>query len=365
MLNTGKFFKRYHSLIFGFEKTLEKYINWKIKYSDSTEKDINQNKASIIRILSIINIRWIHSISIESAERSIDELRHYPKNATKNRILKNLSHRERLRVAKDLKTEKLADYTIKKDIEVCSTFFNWCISRGYAKENPFRYINRSKLNKTNKRQIFTPIELERIFTCHLYKKESLLHSYYYWIPLLLRYTGARLNELCCLEKEDLKSIEGIYYLSINDESENKRIKNSCSHRSIPLHRELIRLGFIDFVNRIPSGRIFSSLKPIDGYYSHSASNWFSRVRQRLNLGIGKDAHSFRHTFTDELYQNEVPEDIIVNLVGHGSSNSGKISITRSVYSKGFDPRIYQPYIDKISSVHTAHIRSFDKIKIKR
>ncbi|TOB64262.1 tyrosine-type recombinase/integrase, partial [Vibrio parahaemolyticus] len=66
-----------------------------------------------------------------------------------------------------------------------------------------------------------------------------------------------------------------------------------------------------------------------------------------------DAHSFRHSFIDELKQQEVAIDIVQELVGHSSN-----SITTSVYSRSYKPEILVSAINKLDDSHVAAIKPY-------
>src|SRR5262249_57765432 len=70
----------------------------------------------------------------------------------------------------------------------------------------------------------------------------------FWIPRLALYTGARANELCGLLVRDVKPIDGVQCIVVED-SEVRTVKTASSTRHIPVHPALIRLGFLDFVDR--------------------------------------------------------------------------------------------------------------------
>jgi len=74
-----------------------------------------------------------------------------------------------------------------------------------------------------------------------------------WIPRLALYTGARANELCGLLTRDVKQIDGVWCPVVED-SEVRTLKTASSTRRIPVHPELIRLGFLDFVERQRAAR---------------------------------------------------------------------------------------------------------------
>lgn len=72
----------------------------------------------------------------------------------------------------------------------------------------------------------------------------------YWLPLLALFTGARKGELAKLRAEDVAKDDatGCYMLSITeDKHEGKSLKTASSWRTVPVHPELTRLGFLDLV----------------------------------------------------------------------------------------------------------------------
>ena len=68
-----------------------------------------------------------------------------------------------------------------------------------------------------------------------------------WIPLILLFTGARTNEIAQLYVEHIKEKEGIHLFKIKDEQEDQSTKNKSSNREVPIHKTLIDLGFLKYV----------------------------------------------------------------------------------------------------------------------
>ena len=62
-----------------------------------------------------------------------------------------------------------------------------------------------------------------------------------WVPWVLAFTGARLDEVCRAYTTDIRQDQGICYLDIN-EDHGKRLKTADSIRKVPLHRALARGG---------------------------------------------------------------------------------------------------------------------------
>lgn len=134
----------------------------------------------------------------------------------------------------------------------------------------------------------------------------------FWLPLIGLYSGMRLNEICQLMIADIKEKDGVPYFDVTKEGhESKTLKNAQSKRIVPIHPELLNLGFMEFVaslKRANSKWLFPSLSiSKDGYKSPAASKWFARFRKERGIeGYRKSFHSFRHTFRTRLEICHVP-----------------------------------------------------------
>lgn len=80
----------------------------------------------------------------------------------------------------------------------------------------------------------------------------------YWLPIVGLYTGARPRELCQLNPQcDFGTADGIPYLDFDNTSPAgkgvvKTVKSGEARR-IPLHPELVRLGFLEYLTRMKNG----------------------------------------------------------------------------------------------------------------
>ena len=100
------------------------------------------------------------------------------------------------------------------------------------------------------------------------------------------YTGGRINELCQLYLSDIRVSEsGVAYLDFNldtpdkvmdDETEtDKSLKTPNAQRQMPIHPELIKLGFLKYVEALKVDgreRLFPELKhhEIKGYRGYAS-----------------------------------------------------------------------------------------------
>jgi len=122
-----------------------------------------------------------------------------------------------------------------------------------------------QLTASEQRRPFTPAELTSIFSAPLYTGciddeknyakpgAKVIRRARFWVPLICLFTGMRANEICQLKTSDLKSTDdGILFFDVNDDTGDKKLKTKTSRRRFPVHPELIRIGFVEYVNEIKS-----------------------------------------------------------------------------------------------------------------
>lgn len=143
----------------------------------------------------------------------------------------------------------------------------------------------------------------------------------YWIPLMAMYTGARCSELCQLRRTDITITGTTPTISITDEGEGQRVKSNAGHRILPIHSELIRLGFIDYVTACGSQSLWPELPQRDGKPGGFFSQYFGTLRNFLGIPAHTVFHSFRHNVRTQLTESEIPETTIDRILGHESGGS--------------------------------------------
>lgn len=183
----------------------------------------------------------------------------------------------------------------------------------------------------NPRRPWSDAELSLAFTTPLHTAHALPLTWHsgadaaYWIPLIGLYTGARLGELCQLRAIDVNEEEGIAVLVLTSEGENQNIKSAAGHRSVPIHSELIRLGFLDYATAIKatgSQSLWPALKFRKGKPSGFFSRWFSEFRKGLGLPDKyPDFHCFRHTVRPLMRRAGHSESTMDKITGHATGGS--------------------------------------------
>lgn len=146
----------------------------------------------------------------------------------------------------------------------------------------------------------------------------------FWMPILGLFTGARIGELSQIYHTDIyQNEDGLWSLAISDKEAFQTIKTNAGRRVIPIHPELIRLGFLDYVADVKaavpeSDRIFPYLRyDKRNGFGDVPSEAFARYLDKLGIyGETKVHHSFRKTSNQCLKDNGIEVSIRSQLVGH-------------------------------------------------
>ena len=286
------------------------------------------------RVLSEVigNDTPLKSIQGEDIDRLLSILRRAPSNAAKKYPKLTL---EQAILAADKEGNKniLKRPTLENYLVNLSAIFNVAAEKDWISKNPFkaRRLRKAFLgaDEENKKAHFSSEELNRLFRAPLYvgcKNDGIGFAKIgpnrprrgrFWVPLLSLFLGCRLNEAAQLYTEDVIDEEKIPYLLIRDTRADgskcdKRLKTEQSRRRIPIHPELVKIGFLTFVASrsadVDCPRLFPELpNSKTGYFSDKFSKWFGRFKTGV-LGDGCKAtfHSFRHGFRTALGEAGVP-----------------------------------------------------------
>lgn len=159
----------------------------------------------------------------------------------------------------------------------------------------------------------------------------------YWVPLLALYTGARASELAQLRTQDVRiancatTQEPVHVLDITSEDEDEdtgaqatRTKTDASVRHVPIHSELIRLGFLDYaadMRRAGHAQLFPHIQRRVGA-ADDLSTWFGSYRRKA--GVTKTRHGLhqaRHTVRTALADAGATDSQVYALTGWSKNRS--------------------------------------------
>ena len=157
--------------------------------------------------------------------------------------------------------------TLDKRLRMVDQFTKWCLDKDYLRENPMvgltfpkRLVSASKTRKA----AFTEEELAKIIPAlRALPADDLPRTEFKWVALSLIFSGARCMEVLQLRHADVRCVNGVMCFDFNRRGGNS-IKNDPSLRLVPIHSQLMALGFLDWVASAhgqPSDRLFPLIHP--------------------------------------------------------------------------------------------------------
>lgn len=238
-------------------------------------------------------------------------------------------------------TKTLSAKSINKYLGCYTEFWRW-LGRHYdqvSNKNPFEgmLLKETKVDQAI-RLPYSDEQVQMILNYSIKKPKrgreeaANLPSAAHWFPKVLLYTGLRLNELAEVSLADVYELEGVWVLSVSKkyDRESRANKSESAIRVVPLHKSLIKMGFIEFVQAEKTKRVSGYL--FDELYKNKnsaktgrgtpISKWFSRsVKVNLDLlppspNTLLDLHSFRTTFITKLKNKGVDAYLAKQVVGH-------------------------------------------------
>ncbi|MCX2708624.1 MULTISPECIES: site-specific integrase [unclassified Pseudomonas] len=220
--------------------------------------------------------------------------------------------------------------TINNRLRKLTAFMNWCKANGYVTDNPLAGMKVMAGSAKEARLSLDRSDLATLLSHEALRQEARKHPWRYWLPLMGRATGARLEELCQLRVDDFTEHQGIQCIRIDDSREGQNLKNASSRRVLPLHPVLLDLGLLQHVESVKAtgaDRVFPELEAVRGKLGHAPSKWFGRYKTRLGItDPRKTFHSFRHTLIDDLRDAGVQDSLIKRIAGHEDG-----AVTFSIY----------------------------------
>ena len=299
------------------------YCAEKLRNADWNDKTQKEQQYSIQLLESLLHDKAVAEISKADIRRVKDSLARLPKNTSKDKRFSGLSITEiiDLGITNNLISSTRANHHLR----LMSGFLGWCQLNGYMQENPVTgMIPKRKRSARDERKPLDDTDVLALLSHQQITQLNISKAHQYWLPRLGMYTGARLEELCQLHTGDLKQLDGIYYLDINESRPDQQLKNLQSPRIIPLHNSLIAAGFVDYIAELDKhsadGLVFPELSKTHGKYSHNVSKWFSRAAKHVGLEQGKTFHSYRHTMADKLRAQGAQDYVIKRILGHATQS---------------------------------------------
>jgi len=345
-------------------KIIDKFCAERVRGGNWTAKTEEEYHGAYKLLLEIIGDQPITDISQETMLEYKEILSKLPSNMRKKPETRDKSIKE-ITVMPNVKPMSVSN--VNKLITRTSSLLGWASRQGYINVNPAEGMTiKQRRRADSERDLLTVDELRTLFSGYIYQgkfpRASKPYNYQFWLPLLGLFTGARIEELCKLRLDDIRQINSVWCIDVKD------AKTSAGTRLIPIHEQLISLGFIDYTSGMrkqETKHMFPELSEERDGFSQSASKWFARYRTRYGVGLkdGKKCfHSLRHTVIDCLkQQGDIPQEKIAAIVGHETG-----SITFGRYGKQYHPPALVDVVNAIEypGLELSHI-DFDAFKQRR
>lgn len=330
-----------------------------------------EKQTSLNRFLEYVGNYELHKIPVDKARRYRELYyglpRFFDSKKYEGKSMEELA-------ALDLdESQMIAQRTAYKNLSDIRAALNWGKNEGYRIYSQLPSIiagpkPNEKIPETEKRDKFEAEDIKAMLAHRGYTHDAFEYSYQFWLPLLGLYTGARMGELCRINPQtDIKLSESnlCWYIDLLRLEDNE-IKNRQSRRLIPLHRDLIETGFLDFIERRKAEGatlIFPELanSRADDAINAKASRWFNDTfrkqcgiqsvpRKLQRTDVKKDFHSFRHTFAAYAATHGVDRQMLEYCQGHKAEESESSSFIYVSFWKNKEAPdlIYKEVIQKMN-----------------
>lgn len=273
----------------------------------------------------------------------------YPVKATEIKAFDGMTIQQIVKANEQAGKPVLADRTVNRYLSSLSAFLSWAVNNGYLDRNPVEGLMLKKEAKAPTLP-FKPDQMQALFNSPWFAgcKSAdewrnvakpgpvLIRDHRFWVPLIMLFSGARPGEIGQLAVTDVRQEHGHWIMHITTEGDQteqgKSVKTEGSMRVVPVHPELIRLGFLRYhAQRVREGvSLFpGAVRNSRGQMMADVSREFGRYMTRIGMkeGRGLSLYSFRHGAADALRRAGYLDAQFGFILGHAeASMTGRYGI---------------------------------------
>ena len=274
----------------------------------------------------------------------------YPVKATEMKAFDGMTIQQIVKANERVGKPVIADRTVNRYLSSLSAFLFWAVNNGYLDRNP---VDGLMLKKEAKAPTlpFKPDQMQALFNSPWFAgcKSAeewrnvakpgpvLIRDHRFWVPLIMLFSGARPGEIGQLAVTDVRQEHGHWIMHITTEGDQteqgKSVKTEGSMRVVPVHPELIRLGFLRYhAQRVKQGGVPlfpGAVRNSRGQMMADVSREFGRYMIKIGLkeGRGLSLYSFRHGAADALRRAGYLDNQFGFILGHTeASMTGRYGI---------------------------------------
>ena len=214
-----------------------------------------------------------------------------------------------------------------------------------------KFAETSKFEK-NPHEPYSDEQLLKMFdpTHEFFKK----NPDQFWACIVALFTGSRLNAVITLQYGDIIKKDGIDCIQFIKNHELKKLKNNASQRIVPIPKQLLDMGFVQYfqnqkqkLNKTDSDFIFPKCQTKNGTFNgkfvgRRLFQFLTEIGIRGSDDKKLDFHSFRKNASLRLQSVVQIQSFINDIIGWGGSNTMEKS-----YSNHTIPQIKEQ-IDKLN-----------------
>lgn len=289
--------------------TIAKVLESMLLLKQATNRPVYQNRKK----QTIVNLLTNAGLSLEDDYlkfHNVEMIEKISKDIINNPSLKNDVKKMKVRYLKELAT---CGHNINPDLYKANII------------NNFPQIENTRRIDKNPHLPYTKDQLLEIFNPkHTYFKEN---PDAFWACMIALFTGARINAAITLQYKDILVKDGINCIQFRSDHKIKQLKNEASERLVPIHKQLLDLGFVDYVNKQKAKSkakdddfIIKKCQTKSGEYNNKfftreLSPFFTDIKVKTGNHDGYDFHSFRKNLSIALQDAGVGATYINDIIG--------------------------------------------------
>ena len=273
----------------------------------------------------------------------IEGLRKFLKHDDASRITKKdlIAWRDHLMKTKSAKT--VSDV----DLSTVRSLLNWAVENERLAENVAQNVRQPKPRELRSRETgYTTDEAVKLLKAsrsylpnadekgRVREKPNLIAAKR-WVPIICAFTGARVLEITQMRKEDVREVDGQWVARITPDAGTVK---SGGYRDVPLHRQIIDEGFVEFIEDTSQGPLFHNGTDPKAYKQKSEQaagqlrDWL-RERELTPAGLQPN-HAWRHRFKTQCRELEISDRVVDAIQGHAprtaSDNYGDVTLKAKI-----------------------------------
>ncbi|MGY4233014.1 integrase [Bradyrhizobium sp. USDA 4449] len=218
----------------------------------------------------------------------------------------------------------LSDKTVRDgDLAALKAVFKWAVGNHHIPSNPAVGITVMRSNPEKTRSSgYLDEEAIAILTAALAYKSSgreldKTSAAKRWVPWLCALAGARVGEMVQLRRQDVRRCGSHWTMTITPEA--GPVKNK-KRRDVPLHPQLVELGFIAFVEASADGYLFlraNGKEEVRGRLNAIKNRLCEFARSIVDDERIRPNHAWRHRFVTLSREHDLSQELRRMILAQG------------------------------------------------